>query len=165
MRLYIVRHAIAHERNRARWPDDSLRPLTAEGERRFRKAARGLAVMLPRSATMLTSPYVRTRKTAELLSSAARLAAPKDCAELAADASTDKLFAVLAKRTDKHLVVVGHEPGLGKLLVAALAGPEARFAMTFKKGGAACVEFRGRPMPGRAKLLWMLPPRLLRALR
>jgi phosphohistidine phosphatase len=165
MRLYIVRHAIAHERDRARWPDDSLRPLTAEGERRFRKAARGLAVILPRSAKMLTSPYVRARKTAEVLASVARLSAPKDCTELAAVGSAGKLFAVLARRTDKHLVVVGHEPGLGKLLVAALAGQEARFAVTFKKGGAACVEFRGRPMPGRAKLLWMLPPRTLRALR
>ncbi len=165
MRLYIVRHAIAHERNLARWPDDSLRPLTAEGERRFRKAARGLALILPRSAVILTSPYARARKTAELLASVARFGSPKDCAELAADKPTGELFAVLAKRTDQDLVVVGHEPGLGKLLVSALAGEEARFAVEFKKGGVACVEFRGRPLPGRAKLVWMLPPRLLRALR
>jgi phosphohistidine phosphatase SixA len=77
----------------------------------------------------------------------------------------DKVFAVLANRRDKDLVLVGHEPGLSKLLASALAGDEARLAVEFKKGGAACVEFRGRALPGRAKLLWMLPPRVLRALR
>ena len=165
MRLYIVRHAIAHERNRARWPDDAQRPLTAEGERRFRKAARGFAMILPRSAVILTSPFARARKTAELLASVAGLGPPRDCAELAADEPPAKLLAVLGKRTDKHLVVVGHEPGLGKLLASVLAGEGTRFAVEFRKGGAACVEFADRPLPGRAKLLWMLPPRLLRALR
>ena len=74
-------------------------------------------------------------------------------------------LAALASRTDQDLVVVGHEPQLGKLLVAALAGEEARFAVEFKKGGAACVEFRGRAMPGRGTLVWHLPPRMLRAMR
>ena len=40
---------------------------------------------------------------------------------------------------------------------------EARLAIEFKKGGAACLEFGGRPEPGRATLRWMLPPRVLRA--
>jgi phosphohistidine phosphatase len=165
MRLYLLRHAIAHERDRARWPRDSLRPLTAAGERRFRKAAHGLAQSLPRSAVILTSPYVRARQTAELLASVARLKSPENCAALAADESVSKVFAALANLGDEDLLLVGHEPGLGKLLSSALAGDEARFAVEFKKGGAACVEFRGRALPGRAKLLWMLPPRVLRALR
>ena len=38
----MVRHAIAFERDRRRWPDDALRPLTPAGKRRFRKAAGGL---------------------------------------------------------------------------------------------------------------------------
>jgi phosphohistidine phosphatase SixA len=36
MKVYLVRHAIAHERSRARWPDDSKRELTQAGKRRFR---------------------------------------------------------------------------------------------------------------------------------
>lgn len=165
MRLYLVRHAIAQERDRARWPDDSRRPLTADGERRFRKAALGLAVNLPRSAIILTSPYVRARRTAEVLASVAHLRAPTDCTALAADEPVRKVFEALAGRTDKDLVIVGHEPQMGKLLAAALAGDEARFAVEFKKGGAACVDFRGRVLPGRGTLIWHLPPRLLRAMR
>ena len=33
MNLYIIRHAWAAERDDGQWPDDDLRPLTAEGKR------------------------------------------------------------------------------------------------------------------------------------
>jgi phosphohistidine phosphatase len=165
MRLYLVRHAIAHARDRARWPQDSLRPLTLDGERRFRKAARGLAPSLAKSTLVLTSPYTRARRTAELLAAAAGLESPLDCAELSAEEPVHKIFNVLSKRADKDIVLVGHEPYLGKLLVAALAGEAARFKVEFKKGGAACVEYRGRALPGRGVLAWHLPPRMLRAMR
>src|SRR5207253_362118 len=32
--LYLVRHAIAENRDAERWPDDALRPLTKDGERK-----------------------------------------------------------------------------------------------------------------------------------
>ena len=72
MEVFLVRHAIAHERNRKRWPDDAKRPLTPAGKQKFRKAARGLAKWLPKSAALLTSPYVRARETAEILAAAWR---------------------------------------------------------------------------------------------
>jgi phosphohistidine phosphatase len=165
MRLYIVRHAIAHERDRKRWPDDSKRPLTADGRKRFRKAAQGLANLLPRKAVLLTSPFVRSRQTAELLAKVARLKAPRDASELAAHQPVRKAFDLLRAQARKHIIIVGHEPHLGVLLGAALAGPSAKFAVELKKGGAACVEFAGRVAPGRGTLMWMLPPRLLRGLR
>ena len=62
------------------------------------------------------------------------------------------------------MVLLGHEPYLGNFLSAALGGKNARLKIEFKKGGAACVEFSGRPEPGGATLKWMLPPRVLRAL-
>ena len=39
--LFVVRHAIAFERDETQLPDDSLRPLTPEGERAFERAAGG----------------------------------------------------------------------------------------------------------------------------
>ncbi len=39
MDLYVVRHAEAHKRDEDRWPDDAKRPLTPEGEERFRRFA------------------------------------------------------------------------------------------------------------------------------
>jgi len=59
---------------------------------------------------------------------------------------------------------VGHEPNLGTLLSACLHD-RARLKIEFKKGGAACIEFTSRIEPGRACLHWLMPPRVLRALR
>ena len=74
-------------------------------------------------------------------------------------------FVLLRKRKEEAVVLVGHEPNLSNFMAAALAGSGARMKIEFKKGGAACLEFAGRIEPGRATLRWMLPPRVLRAMR
>ena len=60
-------------------------------------------------------------------------------------------------------MLVGHEPDLSRFLAAALGSGKAR--VTFKKGGAACIEFEKRIVPGAATLHWFAPPRMLRAIR
>jgi phosphohistidine phosphatase len=162
MKVFLVRHAIAHERSRARWPDDSQRELTQAGKRKWRKAARGLTTLLPRAAPILTSPFVRARATAVILA-AVHGGKIVQCPELAAGGKPSATFELLKVRGGAATVLVGHEPDLGRFLAAALGAGSARFS--FKKGGAACVEFRGRPASGEANLLWMLPPKVLRALR
>jgi phosphohistidine phosphatase len=165
MEVFLVRHAIAHQRNRARWPDDAKRPLTAAGKQKFRKAARGLVKWLPKSAALLTSPYARARETAQILATAWRKAKAVQCAELASDRPVSDAFELLRARKRKAVVLVGHEPYLSDFLAAALAGKDARIRVEFKKGGAACIDFAARIAPGRATIRWMLPPRVLRALR
>lgn len=164
MEVFLVRHAIAHERNRRRWPNDALRPLTAEGKRRFVQAARGLAGVLPKSAVLLTSPYVRARDTATILAKALGGRKPLECAELASGESARAVFALLKARKDRAVILVGHEPNLSTLLSACLHA-RTRLKFEFKKGGAACIEFPARIEPGRACLHWFMPPRALRALR
>lgn len=164
MDVILVRHAIAHERNRKRWPDDSLRPLTPAGREKFRKAARGLAPWLPKAAVILTSPWVRARDTARMLADAARHEKPIECIELAGDESVKRAFDLLRARKEGTVVLVGHEPYLGQLLSAALGGERRHLKIEFKKGGAACVAFQRSVAPGQATLCWMLPPRFLRAL-
>jgi len=165
MEVILVRHAIAHERNRQRWPDDSQRPLTAEGIRKFRKAARGIGACLPTAPALLTSPYVRARETAAMLGKVAKLAKAIECPELAASESAQRGFVLLRTRKERAVILVGHEPWLSEFLAAALAGADARLQIEFRKGGAACIEFDGRPEAGRATLKWMLTPRVLRAMK
>ena len=165
MKVYLVRHAIAHERNRTRWPKDAARPLTAAGKQKFRKTARGLARLLPKSALLLTSPFVRARDTALILASVAKLRAPVDAPELASGQPARKAFALLRARGRAAIVLVGHEPNLSVFLSAALAGNHAAMKFDFKKGGAACLEFDGAHQPGRATLKWFMPPRMLRGRR
>src|SRR4051812_6503628 len=120
MKVFLIRHAIAHERNRARWPDDALRPLTPAGRRKFVKAARGLAVVLPKSAALLTSPFVRARDTADILAKSLGHRTVTECEELASGEPAHEVFALLSARKQKAVILVGHEPNLGILLSACL---------------------------------------------
>lgn len=165
MDVFLVRHAIAHERDSKRWPDDSKRYLTIPGRRKFRAAARGLKHWLPKKVRVLTSPFVRARETAAILVKVADLAPAFECAELQAGSPTRKVFELLRSRKEKAVVLVGHEPDLGTLFSTALAGERFRLGIEFKKGGAALLRFDGEIRPGRGTLLWMLPPRGLRALK
>jgi len=164
MEVYLVRHAVAYERDRRRWPDDALRPLTAAGKRKFREAAHGLARHLPRRAQVLTSPFVRARDTAAILVKTAGFRRPVKAGELAAGTPTQATFDLLRQQKHSALVIVGHEPNLGEFLSAALAGDDARVKCDFKKGGAVCLRFARGVKAGGATLVWMLPPRVLKAL-
>jgi phosphohistidine phosphatase len=165
MDVYLVRHAIAHERNATRWPDDSQRPLTTNGMRKFRKAAAGLARCVPKTAAVFTSPYVRARETAAILRESARFATAVESSELMPGKSPRAMFDLLRARRRSAVVLVGHEPDLSAWLSAALAVEPSRIKSEFKKGGAACVRFDKTVGPGSATLVWLLPPRVLRAMR
>jgi phosphohistidine phosphatase len=160
--LFVLKSSRRSEESR---PRDALRPLTSAGERDFREAALGLACLLPRRAVVLTSPFARARQTAELLASSARTKAVVECEEPAAGRPVRRAFKALRTRLESHVVVVGHEPDLGRLLSLALGGDDAWIMVKFEKGGAACLAFRKRIAPHRATLVWMLPPQLLRAVK
>ena len=70
MRLLFIRHAIAEDRDE--WAKsgrpDAERPLTDRGRDRMRRAARGLARLLPRPDLIATSPYLRAAETAAIVS-------------------------------------------------------------------------------------------------
>jgi phosphohistidine phosphatase len=164
MEVYLVRHAIAYERSRARWPDDAKRPLTGAGKHKFRKAARGLARLVPKSALLLTSPFVRARDTALILARVAKLRSPIEVPELASGKPAREAFDLLRARKKAAIVLVGHEPNLGIFLSAALAGDRASLQIAFKKGGAACIAFARGIGPRQATLKWLMPPHALRTL-
>jgi phosphohistidine phosphatase len=163
--LILVRHAIAFERNRRRWPDDDLRPLTPAGQQKFRRAAAGLTKWLPRVDRVLTSPLVRARQTADILRTAARWPKAAEAAELAPEAGVSSALEMLRKQRARRIAIVGHEPDLGALLTACIAPAGSRIAMLFKKGGVACVKFPRDVRAGAGTLLAFVPPRALRRMR
>jgi phosphohistidine phosphatase len=164
MRLYLIRHAPAFEQDGRRWPDDRLRPLTPEGVKRFRKAAAGLEQLAERAACVLTSPLVRARQTADILTAVARWPRAQELAQLAPGHAPEVLLAVLRAQAVDSLALVGHEPGLSQLLVACIAGTGAHIDCGLKKGGAACLTFSAAVRAGRARLDWLITPKALRAL-
>ena len=115
MRLILVRHAEA-----APGDPDELRPLTPHG----REQARELAERLPRPDAVLTSPLLRARETAALLTRPHGLE-PEPDERLAPGASDADVLAAIEGRGET-VVVVGHQPDCG--IVASLLGAgEVRF--------------------------------------
>lgn len=177
MNLLIVRHAIAYERDRARWHDDALRPLSPAGIRRARKAAAGLKELAPRPARLLSSPLVRARETAKILMQVAGWPTPEEVPELAPGEPALAVLNLLAgnnhntggglriKDRDRIVALVGHQPGLGELLAACLLGEGLTLPIEMKKNAVACVAFEGKPRAGHATLKWLATPKMLRALR
>jgi phosphohistidine phosphatase len=168
MDLLIVRHAIAFDRNPRRWRDDGERPLSPEGMVRARKAATGLKHLAERPQCLLSSPLVRAKQTATILTEFAGWPKAIECPALAPDIPPDEVFAALATQKEKIVAIVGHQPALGRFLAACLPaqvrGGVSPGAFELKKMGAALVSFESAtPRPGGGVLKWFVPPRILRA--
>lgn len=161
MRLLIIRHAIAIPRGTPGIPDEE-RPLTPRGQRRFRKAARGLARVVARPDLLLTSPLLRALGTAEIAAQAWGGIKPTIEPVLAEGSPATVLAALSIQPADSTVAVVGHEPSLSALLATLLGGAQSD-RLTFRKGGAALLDLPGGPAEG-GQLLWFLPPKLLRTL-
>jgi phosphohistidine phosphatase len=161
MKLLIVRHATAAPRGA---PDvrDEDRPLTAEGQEKFGKAAAGLARLLDRPDVLLTSPLLRARQTAEIAARAWGRLVPEPLPALATG-DLEGLGAALERHRRADLVALfGHEPHVSALLSHLLGTAQAE-RLAFKKGAAALVEVPGRLSEG-GTLLGFLPPKVLRGL-
>jgi phosphohistidine phosphatase len=161
MRVILFRHGPAEARDPRRWPDDRLRPLTAKGEARTRRAARGLRRLEGGIRVVLTSPLVRCASSAELV--AHETEAVNGVQAVAALAPGGSWRAVLARFAEESpeatLVAVGHEPDLGKLAGVLLFGAPA--ALAIKKAGACSIDLADEVAAGGGQLRWFLPPRTL----
>ena len=160
MLLLLVRHAIALPSGTPDIADDE-RPLTKRGRKRFRKAARGLARIMPVPDLLLTSPLPRALETAEIAADAWGGVTPTTEPLLAGGQTADLIAALVARNDNGVVALVGHEPGISELLAHLVGGSAER--VPFKKGGAALVAMDDAAS-GRGELVWFLPPRLLRKL-
>ncbi len=163
MDLYLVRHAVAFGRDHERWPNDADRPLTPEGEEDFRPVARGLGGLVSGVGALLSSPYARAWRTAEVLAEETSWPTPGVFPALEPDVPPWKVVAALETYEElDSLALVGHRPSLHELASYLLTGADDVLNIGLKKGGAACLRFDGLPEPAAAKLRWLLPPKVLR---
>jgi phosphohistidine phosphatase len=165
MNVLIIRHAIAFERDRHRWRDDTERPLSPAGIRSARKAAAGIRQLVKPPQRVLTSPLVRARQTAQILTDIAGWPHASECAELSPGGPLPRVFAALNRERNEQIAIVGHQPDLGLLLAACLMGDAGPVSIELKKFAVACVSFNAIPRAGRGVLRWLATPRMLRALR
>lgn len=163
--LIVVRHAIANAHDPVRWKDDRKRPLTAEGRKRFRRAAAGLNRFVKRPDRVFTSRLVRAVETAEILEKSAGWPAATLCPELAPQSAPAQTLKRLRAERCARIAIVGHEPHLSRFVGSCIAGADARAVIEIKKGGVAVLRFEHRIGFGGATLLALLPPRALRKIR
>jgi phosphohistidine phosphatase len=162
--LYLVRHGVAEQRS-VKWSDDAKRPLTPDGMSKMKRSARGLDRVGVALQLILSSPLVRARQTADILSAELDSHPPiVNIESLAPGATYAALVADLEKHVRKatRVALVGHEPGIGEL-AARLVG--SRHPIEFKKGAVARIDLDGIPATSPGDLRWLLPPRFLRALK
>jgi phosphohistidine phosphatase len=164
MEVLIVRHAPALERDRHRWVNDEARPLSPEGVKRARSAARGLKAFAKAPDRVLTSPLVRARQTARILTDVAGWPRAEEVIELSPGKPPLAVLALLEKDRSKRVALVGHQPDLGILLSACIS-TDGPLPIDLKKNSVACVSFAGTPQAGGATLEWLATPRLLRGFR
>jgi phosphohistidine phosphatase len=151
--LWLLRHgeAVPHDSK----PDDSLRELTARGERQALAAGEGLARLGVEFTACYTSPKVRARDTARLACRALNIE-PEEIDVLADGFDADdarELF--VGQDAEARILVVGHDPSFSQV-VHDLTGAR----VDFKKGGVAAVRIERAG----GELLALLRPRELESL-
>jgi phosphohistidine phosphatase len=138
MKLYLLRHGVAADRDPRRYPNDHARPLTSEGKEKMRLIARALAAMRVACDALVTSPLPRAVQTAEIVAPALGLNQRLTLAEeLAPEGDPEALIERLAREygTAASIVLVGHEPYLSQLIWVLLTGQEQGVGLALKKGG------------------------------
>lgn len=161
MRIILFRHGPAASRDTERWPDDALRPLTGQGAKRTAQAARGLARIERGIGLVATSPFVRADETARILAGACGLEGAETTDALVPGRSFRQALEWLDSHRDAgDIVLVGHEPDLGKLAGTLVFGAPAWLPL--KKAGACAIEIDGDLQPGTGRLVWFMQPKMLR---
>jgi phosphohistidine phosphatase len=160
MFIYVCRHAWAADRGDPRYPDDSLRELTAEGIGRYVRVVQALSRRGFAPTQIATSPFVRCRQTAEIISAEAMNGGPIDDLDaLQPGADLEPLLEWTRKHGDSNVAWVGHSPDVERL-AAALIGDRVA-SVRFAKGAIAAIGFEGDVAAGSGELCWLATAKLL----
>ena len=150
MDLLLWRHAEAEDGE-----DDLRRRLTARGEKQARSMAAWILAHQPKDMRIIVSPAIRTQQTAEALKlpfETQRKIGPEACVSelIAAAGWPDASGSVL---------IIGHQPSLGRLASLLLAGHEADWSI--KKGALWWLSNRTRRGETQTVLRAVLPVELV----
>ncbi len=159
MRLLLIRHAPAGQRDPNHWPDDTRRPITDAGRRVHRKVSRRLRRRDLVPDLLLTSPWTRALETAEITADVTCRGdlTPTSCPALAESPDIERIAEAVGDE-DRLVALVGHEPWLGELASLLLTGYADGVEIDFPKSGVLGLELPG-VTPDSAVLRFLLRPR------
>ena len=164
MELYFLRHGLAGQHGDPKYKDDSLRPLTAQGREKIRRASLGMQALGLTFDAILSSPYLRARQTAEIVALAYNIKNKTIYLtnNLLPPATIEKLLREVNVQFPRsnNVLLVGHEPHLTEM-VSSLLKCRKPLSIDFKKGGLCCL----RVTPENAVLNYLLTPTQLGLLK
>jgi phosphohistidine phosphatase len=159
MVLYILRHAIAEQRQAGR--ADETRALTDEGRDKLRQVMKRARRAGVDPALILSSPLKRAVETAEV---AAGILGYQggiiETPSLSPKATVEQTWAAIREHAGSDVMIVGHEPHLSHFVAYALAAPALK--VDLKKSALVCVRFDRPGAKPHGTLECMLTPRLAR---
>ena len=150
MDLLLWRHAEAEDGE-----DDMKRRLTQRGEKQARVMAKWIRAHQPRDMRIIVSPAVRTQQTAEALKlpfETLRKIGPEACV-------SELIAASGWPAASGSVLIVGHQPSLGRLASLLLAGHESEW--TIKKGALWWLSNRTRQGETQTVLRAVIPAEFL----
>lgn len=163
MNLYLLRHAIAVERGTPGYEIDSTRPLTPDGARKMHSIAEGMVRLKVDPDAIISSPYLRSRQTADIVAQAFRLRRPVELHDaLSPGGDQARLLADLSGMAANraNVLLVGHEPDLSELVSTLVAG-SLDVSLDIRKGGLCLLSAASLHYGQCATLKWLLTPKQL----
>jgi len=161
MNIYVLRHGLAGERGDPNYPNDAERPLTEEGRRKLWKIAKAMKALDLSFDLLLSSPYVRTRQTADIIAEAFELQKKlKFSKTLEPEGNQKELIQFLnrLKPARINILLVGHEPYLSTLISLLVSG-DSNLSIVIKKGGLCKLGVESLKHGRCATLQWLLTPK------
>ena len=162
MNLFFLRHGKAEPRS-PKWRPDSKRPLTREGEEKMAEVARGIQALELSFDLILTSPYARALRTAEILAEVYGDRKLFETSNLASDADPNNIVDEINENftSVEQIALVGHEPFMTRLISTLISGEGTAAAIDLKKAGLCKLSIQKLAFGKCACLEWLLTPRQL----
>lgn len=161
-KFYFLRHGLAGQHGDPEYKDDSLRPLTEEGRKKMHRASLGMQALGLSFDAIFSSPYLRARQTAEIVTQSYKLKNEiiRFTDNLLPPASIKGLLKEVHAYfpESKNVLLVGHEPHLTEM-ISSLLKSNKPLLIDFKKGGLCCLRIdESSSKNANANLIWLLTP-------
>jgi phosphohistidine phosphatase len=160
MDLLILRHGEANQNSNL--TGDFKRSLTMEGKQEIVEIANGLKSLEVEIDTILTSPLLRSKQTAEIVAKSLKYKSKiEEIDSLKPEGNRLEFYSLLSKfKQDSVVLAIGHEPYLSEMIGEAISKSECQIDL--KKGGLARVRILSTHPKIKGNLRWLLTPKHLK---
>lgn len=160
--VYLVRHGSAGPPPAGM--SDNDRALTPDGQRKMRRIALGLKRLGVAPDVVLSSPLRRAEETAAVVTNTLARQPHVEIYPLLAPGheAGEVLKGLRPHRAARELVLVGHQPDLGRLASHLLTRASTLAPLPFKKGAVAAIRVDAIPPRAPGILMWFMTPKQLR---